>query len=66
MQFSYWPRVNCGFLVIDASTVQSPGAIGTDYRVHLVIDLVRLHLVEVTVTNEHTGEHSESLCVAGR
>jgi hypothetical protein len=45
------------FLVIDASTVQSPGAIGTDYRVHLAIDLVRLHLVEVTVTNEHTGEH---------
>jgi hypothetical protein len=45
------------FLVIDASTVQSPGATGTDYRVHLAIDLVRLHLVEVKVTNEHTGEH---------
>ena len=45
------------FLAIDGSTVQSPGATGTDYRVHLAIDLVRLHLVEVTVTNEHTGEH---------
>ena len=45
------------FLVIDGSTVQSPGATGTEYRVHLAIDLVRLHLVEVTVTDEHTGEH---------
>jgi len=45
------------FLVIDASTVQSPGATGTDYRIHLAIDVVRLHLVEVKVTNEHTGEH---------
>jgi hypothetical protein len=45
------------FLVIDASTVQTPGATGTDYRVHLAIDLVRLHLVDVTVTDEHTGEH---------
>ena len=45
------------FLVIDGSTVQSPGATGTEYRVHLAIDLVRLHLVEVTVTDEHSGEH---------
>lgn len=45
------------FLVIDGSTVQSPGATGTEYRVHLAIDLVRLHLVKVTVTDEHTGEH---------
>ena len=45
------------FLGIDGSTVQSPGATGTEYRVHLAIDLVRLHLVKVTVTDEHSGEH---------
>ncbi|MBK8535133.1 MAG: hypothetical protein IPL59_08350 [Candidatus Competibacteraceae bacterium] len=44
------------FLVIDASTVQSPGATGTDYRIHRAINWVRLHLVEVKVTNAHTGE----------
>ncbi|MBK8536606.1 MAG: hypothetical protein IPL59_16620 [Candidatus Competibacteraceae bacterium] len=43
------------FLVIDASTVQSPGATGTDYRIHRAINWVRLHLVEVKVTNAHTG-----------
>ena len=43
------------FLVIDGS--QSPGATGTEYRVHLAMDRVRLHRVKVTVTDEHTGEH---------
>lgn len=43
-------------LVADGSTVQSPGATGTQYRLHLVIDLVRLHLVQVVVTDEHTAE----------
>jgi hypothetical protein len=28
------------FLVIDASTVQAPGATGTDHRLHLCMDLV--------------------------
>jgi len=45
------------FLIIDGSTVQAPGAKGTDYRLHIAIDLVRLHLVHVKVTNEHEGEH---------
>lgn len=43
-------------LVADGSTVQGPGATGTQYRLHLMIDLVRLHLVQVVVTDEHTGE----------
>jgi hypothetical protein len=45
------------FLIVDGSTVQAPGAKGTDYRLHIAIDLVRLHLVYVKVTNEHEGEH---------
>ena len=31
------------FLIIDGSTVQGPGAKGTWYRLHLAIDLVKLH-----------------------
>ena len=45
------------FLVVDGSTAQGPGATGTEHRLHLAIDLVRLHLVHVVVTDEHTGEH---------
>jgi hypothetical protein len=43
-------------LVADGSTVQGPGATGTQSRLHLAIDLVRLHLVHVVVTDEHTAE----------
>jgi DDE family transposase len=45
------------FLIADGSTVQGPGAKGTWYRLHLAIDLVKLHLVHVVVTDEHEGEH---------
>ena len=45
------------FLIVDGSTVQAPGAKGTDYRLHLAIDLVRLHLVHVKVTDAHESEH---------
>jgi len=45
------------FLIVDGSTVQAPGAQGTDYRLHLAIDLVRLHLVHVKVTDAHESEH---------
>ncbi len=44
------------FLLIDGSTVQSPGATGTDYRLHLALDLVRLEWSYSLVTDEHTGE----------
>ena len=43
-------------LVADGSTVQGPGASGIQYRLHIAIDLVRLHLVHVVVTDEHTAE----------
>ncbi|NMQ20970.1 IS4 family transposase [Candidatus Competibacter phosphatis] len=44
------------FLIVDGSTVQAPGAKGTDYRLHIAIDLVRLHLIHVKVTDAHEGE----------
>jgi hypothetical protein len=45
------------FLIVDGSTVQGPGAKGTWYRLHIAIDMVKLHLVHVVVTDEHEGEH---------
>ena len=44
------------FVVVDGSTVQGPGAKGTEYRLHLAVDLVRLQLISVQVTDAHTGE----------
>jgi hypothetical protein len=44
------------FVVVDGSTVQGPGAKGTEYRLHLAVDLVRLHLLYVKVTDAHEGE----------
>lgn len=44
------------FVVIDGSTVQGPGAKGTWYRLHLAVDLVKLHLLYVKVTDAHEGE----------
>ena len=45
------------FIVVDGSTVQGPGAKGTWYRLHIAIDLVKLHLLQVSVTDAHQGEH---------
>jgi hypothetical protein len=44
------------FLVIDGSSVQGPGAQGTQYRLHICLDLVQLQFVSITVTDQHTGE----------
>lgn len=44
------------FVVVDGSTVQGPGAKGTEYRLHLAVDLVRLQLISVKVTDAHAGE----------
>jgi Transposase DDE domain len=44
------------FLVIDGSHVQGPGAQGTQYRLHICMDLVQLQFVALTVTDQHTGE----------
>src|SRR5215468_1218515 len=37
------------FVVIDASSIQAPGATGTDYRLHIAMDLVALQFLEVFV-----------------
>ena len=44
------------FVVIDASSMQAPGATGTDHRLHLALDLVSLQCIEVLVSDVHTGE----------
>src|SRR5262247_4111069 len=44
------------FVVIDASSIQAPGATGTDYRLHLAMDLVSLQFLAVLVSDVHTGE----------
>jgi hypothetical protein len=44
------------FLAIEGSTVQAPGATGTDPRLPLCLELVSLELVEVLVTDVHRGE----------
>ena len=44
------------FVVIDASSMQAPGAPGTDHRLHSAMDLRTLQFVEVLVSDVHTGE----------
>ena len=44
------------FVVIDASSMQAPGATGTDHRLHIAMDLVSLQFSEVLVSDVHTGE----------
>ena len=44
------------FVVMDASSIQAPGATGTDHRLHIAMDLLSLQFVEVLVSDVHTGE----------
>ena len=44
------------FVVIDASTIQAPGATGTDHRLHIAMDLMTLQFIEGLVSDVHTGE----------
>jgi len=44
------------FVVIDASSIQAPGATGTDHRRHIAMDLWSLQFLEVVVSDVHTGE----------
>src|SRR4029450_11496527 len=44
------------FVVIDASSMQAPGATGTDHRLHIAMDLVSLQFLEVLVSDVHMGE----------
>lgn len=48
---------NLRFILVDGSSVQGPGATGTQYRLHLAFGLVRLHLVHAVFTDDHNGEH---------
>jgi hypothetical protein len=43
------------FVVIDASRMQAPGAPGTAHRLHRALDLVSWPLLEVLVSDVHTG-----------
>src|SRR5512143_3720354 len=42
--------------VIDGSSVEAPGADGTDYRLHLRLELVSLTVRDIVVTDTHTAE----------
>jgi hypothetical protein len=42
--------------LIDATTVSKPGSTGTDWRIHLSLDLLRMCLDEVEVTDARGGE----------
>lgn len=42
--------------VIDGSSIEAPGADGTDYRLHLRLDLVTLTFLELVITDVHTAE----------
>src|SRR5262245_65045715 len=44
------------FVGIDASSIQAPGATGTDHRLHIAMDLVSLQFLEVLVSDVYTGE----------
>jgi hypothetical protein len=44
------------FVVIAGSSIQAPGATGTDHRLHIAMDLVSLQFIEVLVSDVHTGE----------
>ena len=44
------------FVVIDASSLHAPGATGTDYRLHIAMDLQTLQFLEVLVSDVHMGE----------
>ena len=44
------------FVVVDGSTVQGPGAKGTEHRLHIMMDLLKLELLFVEVTDNRTGE----------
>ena len=46
----------CRLLVVDGSSLQGPGSGGTDYRVHLALDLVNLTLHEMHATGADGAE----------
>jgi hypothetical protein len=53
------------FLVIDASGIQGPGARGTQYRLHLCMDMATLDFTSIAITDKRTGEHLTTSPLAG-
>ncbi len=45
--------------ILDATVITQPGSTGTDWRVHLSIDLERMSLDQVVITDAHGGEGFE-------
>lgn len=43
-------------LVVDGSQVEAPGATGTDYRLHVCLDVTHMQFVHIVLTAKHTGE----------
>lgn len=58
LQFDDLPTVpqHLRFLACDGTTVQRPGAISSDYRLHLVINLATLGFHDIRLTETTTGE----------
>ena len=61
------------FLACDGTTLERPGATGTDYRPHLVINLCNLSFPEVQISDTKKGEslknyrlHTGDVMVADR
>jgi hypothetical protein len=52
------------FVVIDASSMQAPGATGTDHRLHIAMDLMSLQCLAVFVSDVHTGETLKHVTLA--
>jgi Transposase DDE domain len=56
-----WPGIkklpdSLRLIVIDASPVSAPGAVGTSYRLQLAMDLADLSFIHTEVTDQHVGE----------
>lgn len=50
------PPTGLRLLVIDTSTVTAPGAQRATFRLHIVMDLVSLQLVDIKITDHKIGE----------
>ena len=51
-------------LVVDGSSLQGLGAKGTDFRLHLALDLVSLTLHEIQVTGFEQGENTRAFALS--
>ena len=58
---SMWPNLDKAsgllrFVMADGSSVQAPGAKGTGHRLHVMMDLLKLEILYIEVTDKRTGE----------